>query len=49
MEEVDIYSAFGNILGNVLTATEKFKDPKKKLVSLALERKGMLVNIHVVN
>ncbi|MBR2256461.1 MAG: GHKL domain-containing protein [Blautia sp.] len=49
MDEMDIYSLFGNLLENAISAAEQIEAKEKRLVSLTLERKGILRNIHVAN
>lgn len=49
METMDIYSLFGNIIDNAITAVEKIKMPEKRLISLIIEQKGSLVYINTVN
>ena len=49
MDEMDIYSLFGNLLENAISAAEQIEAREKRLVSLTLERKGILRNIHVAN
>ncbi|MBO7365015.1 MAG: GHKL domain-containing protein [Lachnospiraceae bacterium] len=49
MDEVDIYSLFGNILDNAIEASEKLEDPEKKVISLSVRQTGYFVTIHEEN
>lgn len=49
MDAMDVYSLFGNILDNAITAADKSEIPGKRLVSMVVERKGGFVLISVIN
>lgn len=49
MDTMDLYSLFGNILDNALTAAAKLSTPEKRLVSLVIERHGSLIHIDAMN
>ena len=49
MDIMDVYSLFGNILENAITAVEKIDVPGKRLISLIIEQKGSFVMISAMN
>lgn len=49
MQEMDVYSLFGNILDNAIEAAEQLSDPEKRTISLVINRKGDLVHISIYN
>lgn len=49
MDQMEIYSMFGNLLDNALTAAEKLVQPGQKVIGVVIERKGNLVLINVTN
>lgn len=49
MDQMEIYSMFGNLLDNALTAAEKLALPGQKVIGVVIERKGNLVLINVTN
>lgn len=49
MDIMDVYSLFGNILENAITAVEKIEVPGKRLISLIIEQKGSFVMISAKN
>ena len=49
MDIMDVYSLFGNILENAITAVEKIDIPGKRLISLIIEQKGSFVMISAMN
>ncbi len=49
MNDMDVYSLFGNAISNAIEAAQKLEDPNKKLVNIVVERLGDLVNISVAN
>ena len=49
MDIMDVYSLFGNILENAITAVEKINIPGKRLISLIIEQKGSFVMISAMN
>lgn len=48
LNEVEIYSLFGNLLDNAIEATEKV-DPNKRTISLNINQKGKLILIYIYN
>lgn len=49
MDAMDVYSLFGNLLENAITAAEKLTEPQKRIISLVIEQKGSLIYIDVMN
>src|SRR5699024_2427622 len=49
LDTMDVYSLFGNLLENAITATEQLAEPQKRIISLVMEQKGNLVSIDVMN
>ena len=49
VDSMDIYSLFGNILENAITAVEKIEPAERRLISLVIERRGNFVYIDGVN
>ncbi len=50
IQEVDIYSLFGNILDNAIEAIDKLTDDQdKRIISLYVNKKNNFVNIHSEN
>lgn len=48
LNEVEVYSLFGNLLDNAIEATEKV-DPNKRTISLNINQKGKLILIYIYN
>lgn len=49
MNEVDIYSLFGNALDNAIEACLKIEDTNKRVISLAIENKINMISIVISN
>ncbi len=49
MEDMDIYSLFGNLLDNAIESVSKISDEEKKIIHVNLRRKGDMVFIEVAN
>ena len=49
LDTMDIYSLFGNLLENAITAVERLSDPGKRIISLVIQQKGNLISIDVRN
>lgn len=49
LDTMDVYSLFGNLLENAITATEQLAEPQKRIISLVMEQKGNFVSIDVMN
>ena len=49
MNEMDVYSLFGNAISNAVEAARLVEDPEKRLVDIVVESRGKLVNISVSN
>ncbi|MCD7761386.1 MAG: ATP-binding protein [Clostridiales bacterium] len=49
LDEMEIYSLFGNLLENAITAAEQLEEPRKRIISLVVEQKGSLVYIDMMN
>ena len=49
MNEVDIYSLFGNALDNAIEACLKIEDINKRVISLAIENKINMISIVISN
>ncbi len=49
MDTMDIYSMFGNLMENAVTAAEQLETPQKRIISLVIQRKGSFVYIDVRN
>lgn len=49
LDEMDIYSLFGNLLDNAIAAVEKLDKEADKLVSLIIERRGDFKLINITN
>lgn len=43
MDETDLYSLFTNILDNAIDAVVDIEDPKERVISLTLSRKGTVL------
>ena len=49
MEEVDLYSLFGNILDNAIESVQKIADTDKRVISLDVRASGMFMRIQEEN
>ena len=49
LDTMDIYSLFGNLLENAITAAERLPDARKRIISLVIQQKGNLISIDVQN
>lgn len=49
LDDMDLYSMFGNILENAITAADQFSQPEKRVVGMTIERKGNFVLLNTVN
>lgn len=49
MKTMDIYSLFGNAVDNAIEAVEKLSDAEKKIIDIAIERRGDLVFLSFTN
>lgn len=49
LDNMDVYSLFGNLLENAITAVEQLAEPRKRIISLVIQQKGSLVSIDVMN
>lgn len=49
LDPMDVYSLFGNLLENAITAAEQLEEPQQRILSLMMQRKGNLVYIDVMN
>lgn len=49
MDEMDIFSLFGNAISNAIENVSKIADPKRRQVSLKVRRMGNVCAIHVEN
>lgn len=49
INDVDIYSLFGNALDNAIEALDKVKEKKKKVINISLESKGDLILVTIMN
>lgn len=49
MDTMDLYSLFGNILDNAITAVEKLEKPEERAISVVIEKKGAFVSISSIN
>lgn len=49
LDNMDVYSLFGNLLENAITAVEQLAEPQKRIISLVIQQKGSLVSIDVMN
>lgn len=49
MDNMDVYSLFGNVLDNAIEAVEALEPPGKRTISLIIERRGEFVYINCVN
>lgn len=49
IEDVDIYSLFGNILDNAIEAVERIDDADKRVIALTVSAKDCFTAIHVTN
>lgn len=49
MNMMDVYSLFGNALSNAVEAVRKLENPAKKLINIAIERKGDMIVINISN
>ena len=49
LDDMDIYSLFGNLLDNAIESVEKLSDPEKRVIDLSVTRKNGFVFIQVIN
>ena len=49
MDNMDMYSLFGNLLENAITAVEQLEDPRQKIISMVIQKKGSVVYIDEMN
>lgn len=49
ISSIDLYSIFGNLLGNAIEAVEKINNPDKRVISLTSDRKNDMLKIHIEN
>lgn len=49
ISSIDLYSIFGNLLGNAIEAVEKITNIDKRIISLTLDRKNDMLQIHIEN
>lgn len=49
INDVDIYSLFGNALDNAIEALDKVNEKKKKVINISLESKGDLILVTIMN
>ncbi len=49
LDDMDIYSLFGNLLDNAMESVEKLSDPEKRVIDLSVTRKNGFVFIQVMN
>ncbi|MBR1813009.1 MAG: GHKL domain-containing protein [Lachnospiraceae bacterium] len=49
LDDIDIYSLFGNLLDNAIESVEKLTDPEKRVIDLSVTRKNGFVFIQVMN
>ena len=49
LDDMDIYSLFGNLLDNAIESVEKLSDPEKRVIDLSVTRKNGYVFIQVMN
>lgn len=49
MNITDVYSLFGNAISNAVEAARKLREPDKKLINIAMERKGDMIIVNISN
>lgn len=49
LDDMDIYSLFGNLLDNAMESVEKLSDPEKRVIDLSVTRKNGFVFIRAMN
>ena len=49
LDDMDLYSMFGNILENAITAADQFQEKDKRVISMTIERKGNFVLFDTIN
>ena len=49
MNDMDVYSLFGNAIENAIEAVRQVEDPEKRIIDIVTERKGGLINVTVSN
>lgn len=49
LDNMDVYSLFGNLLENAITAAEALEEPQKRIISMVIQKRGNLVCIDVRN
>lgn len=49
MSTMDVYALFGNAVDNAIEAVRKVKDPEKRVIDIATEKRGEMVFIVVTN
>lgn len=49
LDNMDVYSLFGNLLENAITAVEQLPEPRQRIISLVIQQKGNFVYIDVMN
>lgn len=49
MEAMDVYSLFGNLVDNAMTAVELLDEPQRRVISIVMERKGSFLYVDTMN
>jgi len=49
IETTDLYSVFGNLIGNAIEAVMKLEDPNQRIISLIISRANNFIRIHIEN
>ena len=49
MDTMDLYSLFGNILDNAISAAEKLENPEERIISVVIEKRGEFASISAMN
>ena len=49
MDDMDIFSLFGNAISNAIESVSRIADPRRRQISLKVRRVGNLCSVHVEN
>lgn len=49
MDALDVYSLFGNLMDNAMTAVERIDEPQNRVISFVVEQRGSLLYVDAMN
>ena len=49
MDEMDIFSLFGNAISNAIESVSRIEDPRRRQISLKVRRVGNMCSVHIEN